>query len=286
MALVKGTKSGVYIRLQYALMSPAGVAYTGTNALLTGFTLGAGTYQPATAITTQTSSAAVLTIPDLAGVAQQWVFTSVAQTLVNKTLTAPAWTGTMSGTSTPVITMDNATVVYTTAFSTNSLLLSATDAASAKLILGASGGTNGLDVTIQGATAAEQWVWDANLGKCTYQGLFYPATVKTATKTTGSLAITDCGYLLVVTADAQTITLPSTVVGYCYKIMNGTTGQILTISPAAIDMIMGAGLTAADDKDLINTAVTAKRGDYVVLVGDGVNGWYILDMVGTWARQA
>ncbi len=59
------------------------------NKLASSFTLEGGTYDPATTITSQTSAAAALTVPDLAGVAQEWVFSKVAQTLEGKTLTAP-----------------------------------------------------------------------------------------------------------------------------------------------------------------------------------------------------
>lgn len=66
-----------------------------TNKLLDGFTIEGGTYDPVTTITSQTTSAAALTIPDLGGTAQQWVFTAKAQDLTNKTvnkvtITAPA----------------------------------------------------------------------------------------------------------------------------------------------------------------------------------------------------
>jgi len=60
-----------------------------SDTLLSPFTVEGGTYDPATTVTTQTTSAAALTIPDLGGVAQEWCFTKQAQTLENKTLTAP-----------------------------------------------------------------------------------------------------------------------------------------------------------------------------------------------------
>lgn len=59
------------------------------SALISPFTIEGGTYDPSTTVTSQTSSAAALTIPDLAGVAQEWVFSKKAQTLENKTLTTP-----------------------------------------------------------------------------------------------------------------------------------------------------------------------------------------------------
>lgn len=66
--------------------------------------------------------------------------------------------------------------------------------------------------------------------------------------------------------------------------VSGGTG--LSISPAAADHIRGNGLTSVDDKDLINTGATDRLGDAVRLYSDGVDGWVITDIVGTWAKEA
>ena len=60
----------------------------------------------------------------------------------------------------------------------------------------------------------------------------------------------------------------------------------MTVSPAALDQIIGADVTAADNKDMVNTLATAKKGDRIELFGDGSAGYYIHDIVGTWAREA
>lgn len=103
-----------------------------------------------------------------------------------------------------------------------------------------------------------------------------------------TLAETDVGQIVDVDTDAKVITLPATVVGMRFRIRNaGADGAVLvTVSPNANDKIMGCGITSADDKDLLNTKATAKKGDYIDLLGDGVNGWYIQEMRGTWAREA
>lgn len=98
----------------------------------------------------------------------------------------------------------------------------------------------------------------------------------------------DNGVVQVVTADA-TITLPSTVAGYSYTIVNGgqgsTDGTIaINVSPAALDKIMGNGFTSADNKDAINT--NGNYGDSIKLRGDGANGWVVEEVVGTWTREA
>lgn len=117
--------------------------------------------------------------------------------------------------------------------------------------------------------------------------------------TAKTLAITDCGVVQNVIADSIVITLPSTVVGYTFTIRNGGvkkagaprgTGDdgsvLVAVSPAAADMIVGQTWTGADNKDALNTKVTAKVGDEITLVGDGVNGWMITSVKGVWAREA
>lgn len=112
---------------------------------------------------------------------------------------------------------------------------------------------------------------------------------QTATVTSKTLAATDCGVVQVVATDAQTLTLPATVVGMTYVVRNGGTadGAVgITVAPNASDKIMGNGFTATDNKAAINTKATAKVGDELVLVGDGVDGWFVQRVVGTWARAA
>lgn len=88
--LAAGT-SGHFLKTQGAGANPKwdSISAAAVGGLTSGFTLEGGTYDPATTITAQTTAAAALTVPDLAGVAQQWVFSSATQTLANKTLTAP-----------------------------------------------------------------------------------------------------------------------------------------------------------------------------------------------------
>ena len=81
--------------------------------------------------------------------------------------------------------------------------------------------------------------------------------------------------------------------GISYTFINsGADGaNIITISPAAADKIIGTVANAAadsvcsasDDGDLVNTKVTANKGDRVTLLADGVDGWYITEGVGIWA---
>ena len=109
---------------------------------------------------------------------------------------------------------------------------------------------------------------------------------RTSVAVTGAktLAITDQGIDQVVTASA-TITLPATVVGYVYTIVNGGDDDVtITINPNAADLIAGNSFTAADDKDVINTL--GRAGDSITLIGNGTTGWNIVTSTGTWTREA
>jgi hypothetical protein len=115
------------------------------------------------------------------------------------------------------------------------------------------------------------------------------STQLTQTKSANyTMAEADSGYRTYVDTDAVVITLPATTVGMVFEICNSAADAAsgVAISPAAADKIMGAGLTSQDNKDLINTKATSKKGDRVKLVADGVNGWFVVEMTGTWAREA
>lgn len=113
-----------------------------------------------------------------------------------------------------------------------------------------------------------------------------------------TLDLTDCGVVQNVIADGKVITLPATTAGACFTIRNGgvpvTSGPagtgsnksvLVTISPNSADKIQGGDLTGVDDKDLLNTKATSQVGDEVTIVGDGTDGWLIVSMIGTWAKQ-
>lgn len=103
-----------------------------------------------------------------------------------------------------------------------------------------------------------------------------------------TLTEADNGGLVLANAVDLVVTLPATRLGFSVTVLtqaaSATTG--LSISPAAADRIQGKGITAADDKDYINTAASDAVGDLVSMVGDGTDGWWVIDERGTWARQA
>lgn len=114
-----------------------------------------------------------------------------------------------------------------------------------------------------------------------------PLTVKTANFT---LTAAQSGGTYLCDAADIVVTLPATVAGVQYTFIIGPNGLAtvtgLSLSPVAADAIHGNGLTSVDNKDLINTAATDREGDFVTIVGDGVDGWFIVAINGTWAKEA
>jgi hypothetical protein len=99
----------------------------------------------------------------------------------------------------------------------------------------------------------------------------------------------DCAKLFWVDTDAKTITLPAIAAGLsgCMIVNGGGFGSVaVTISPNSADMILGPDITGADDKDLVNTKATARRGDRCRLIAGDADGYMVTDLIGTWARQA
>ena len=102
-----------------------------------------------------------------------------------------------------------------------------------------------------------------------------------------SLTPKDSGTTFIIDGSDKTAALPPTASGVVYtfvvKTLSAATG--FRISPNAADAIHGAGLTSADDKDLINPSVSDAEGDTVTLIGDGVDGWWITSHHGIWSKE-
>lgn len=98
----------------------------------------------------------------------------------------------------------------------------------------------------------------------------------------------DSGKVIWVDTDAVVITLPA--VGGISGVVVANAGAYgavgVSISPNAVDMIEGADITAADNKDLINTKATAARQDFAEIFDGDANGWVAVRRRGTWAREA
>jgi len=102
------------------------------------------------------------------------------------------------------------------------------------------------------------------------------------------VATTDSGKVFVTFTDNMVFTLPSIADGQVCTFINGAEDGAakVSISPAAIDGIMYAA-SATDNKDLINTKATAKKGDYVVIQNTaGTAYWSVTAARGVWAKEA
>lgn len=115
----------------------------------------------------------------------------------------------------------------------------------------------------------------------------YAGWVHAALEVNTTIDATHTGKWLWCKTDAVVFTLPAVegigMVRFGNMAAYGVSG--LAISPNASDMIEGPGITAADNKDLINTKATANRGDWAEINYGDSNGWSSR-FAGTWAREA
>lgn len=101
----------------------------------------------------------------------------------------------------------------------------------------------------------------------------------------------DSGKLFCVDAagDDDALTLPAIATGLdgiCIMAIGAFGTTKVKIDPAAADMILGPDITGADNKDLILTKATQRRGDFVVLGGNDADGYSVQQLRGIWAREA
>ena len=114
-----------------------------------------------------------------------------------------------------------------------------------------------------------------------------------------TLSPSQSGGIFQISTNGGTITLPATVKGVVYTfVWIGTAGNTFNISPNASDKIIGSILdvatgnivtaassgAGADNKDL-QLDNGSQLGDRVTLVGDGADGWYIMDGLGSWVFE-
>jgi len=98
----------------------------------------------------------------------------------------------------------------------------------------------------------------------------------------------DSGKHFFIRGDAITFTLPAIATGEVYTFVNlSPNGKIaLTISPNSNDGVNYAGANG-DNVDLINTAATAKKGDFVTIASlSSTDYWEVVAARGTWAKAA
>jgi len=106
---------------------------------------------------------------------------------------------------------------------------------------------------------------------------------------TYTVKASDSGYLLIVSAADLVLTLPATAKGYLFRFVLAAAGLSagtgLSISPATVDKFIGNGFTPLDNKDAILAGSGDRAGDYLQVEGDGVDGYYITGVIGTWTRE-
>lgn len=103
--------------------------------------------------------------------------------------------------------------------------------------------------------------------------------------TTEAVGVYDSGkvYVQLDTNEAVTFQLPATQNGLIYTFVCGNAGGEINISPNAADKITGKGIAGADNQDIKNTNASNAVGDCITLIGDGADGWIVINMLGTWA---
>lgn len=98
------------------------------------------------------------------------------------------------------------------------------------------------------------------------------------------------GALLLIGAANLVISLPATEKGlefiFILQAAGLSAGTGLSVSPVALDKIMGNGFTAADNKDAILAGASDRDGDSATFSADGADGYYIRAVTGTWTREA
>lgn len=101
----------------------------------------------------------------------------------------------------------------------------------------------------------------------------------------------DCGKLFCCDAgvDNAVLTLPAIAVGLSgiTILAIGVFGSTkVLVDPNAADMILGPDITGTDNKDLILTKATQRRGDFVTLIAGDADGYMVTALRGIWAREA
>lgn len=117
-----------------------------------------------------------------------------------------------------------------------------------------------------------------------------------------TVAVADSGRILNIKADGKVTTLPNATAALAglsvivrlagVPVTNGPAGTGANesvgheIAPHSSDLIVGRGVTGTADKSLLMVKASQIVGDYVKLVCNGVDTWYIQEMRGAWTFEA
>lgn len=117
----------------------------------------------------------------------------------------------------------------------------------------------------------------------------------TTSTTSRTLTASECGNIISMATGTTVFTLPATVANCELTFVNAVAGPnaTMTIDPNASDKIMGGvtlatttvTIAGADGAYVINTGGTTVKGDWITLVGDGVDGWFIIGSKGIFAAE-
>lgn len=106
---------------------------------------------------------------------------------------------------------------------------------------------------------------------------------------TGDLVLDaqDSGKVLCVTATAV-LALPSVEGLSNIRCLNcGAFGTVqVTVDPELIDMVEIADIAGADSRGMVNTLITARRGDFIDVDYSDAHGYVVTKKKGTWAKSA
>lgn len=110
-------------------------------------------------------------------------------------------------------------------------------------------------------------------------------------------AVADSGKVNVINADGKVATLPSAAttgaLNHTFIFEIGTDGSAngigeigFAISPASGDAIDGGGATGVNNKDVLVTKATARKGDRIIVQGGAPNKYVITHLAATITREA
>jgi len=129
---------------------------------------------------------------------------------------------------------------------------------------------------------------DFNAG--VYQDPWGAYSVRELLSGTKTFDIQDNGKVFFVDSDgdADALTLPAvaTPVNLVIVAIGAFGTTLVAVSPNASDKIQGPDLPGTDNKDLLLTKATQRRGDFVSLVTGDANGALVQELRGTWATEA
>jgi predicted RecA/RadA family phage recombinase len=146
-----------------------------------------------------------------------------------------------------------------------------------------------LGTAVIAAVAADQFVYVA-LNKFDARIPTFAQGARITKAASANAGVTESGACYDCTADNTIITLPATAAGLEFTIMNASADGSALVEvdfQAADKNVGGLGIAAGGDgKKLSNTKATAKKGDFITFVADGIDGYRIKAIRGTWAQEA